>query len=168
MKTIIININLGCYQNEFILIRDGSHSYHNLIPDNPIVPFTTYLSEEEHEFELYYPKVTPKQIKEAIQKGFDIIDVTDPNDNTDFYAYGDLIKQILAFIGLAHYFKIINDQETQIYLDKLKQIEHNWFLLEPEENDIDLEIAIDTLEILKLYSPKRDDIYYITFNYKTN
>ena len=163
-QTLGINIKLGeGYQNEFIL--DGQHSYHNLIPGNQIYPSTTDLNPEEHKFELYYPGVTPKQIKNAIPTGFNLITVMDPKDNTDLYAYSDLIKQILAFIGLAHHLKLINDQEAQTYLDKLSQIERDWFLLEPEDNDTGLDIDLDTIEIIKLKGIKTEDVYNITFNY---
>lgn len=163
-QTFGINIELGeGYQKEFM--PNESHSYHNLILGNQVYPTTTELNPEEHKFELYYPGVTPKQIKNAIQTGFNIITVMDPEDNTDPDAYGDLIKQILAFIGLAHHLNIINDQEAQTHLDELEQIEHNWFLIEPEANDLDLEMALDTVEITKLKGIKTEDIYNIIFNY---
>lgn len=138
-QALSINIKLGTYSNEYV---SGIHNYHNLIPETKATSFTT-ANMDEHEFELYYPKVTPKQIKEAIQTGFDIID---PLNNMD-YAYGDLIKQILAFIGLAHHLNLIDDQEAETYLDKLEQINNNYYFIDPESNDLDLEISLDTVQM---------------------
>ena len=157
---LTITIELGAYSNEYV---SGTHNYHNLIPGTRVTAshrnlLPTIEDIEEHEFELCYPKVTPKQIKDAIQTGFDIIDTL----NTMDYAYGDLIKQILAFIGLAHHLNIIDDQEAETYLAKLEQINHNWFLLEPEENDLDLEIALDTIQITP---DTRGNSYTLSFNY---
>lgn len=148
-----INIKLGTYSNDYI---PGTHNYHNLIPETKTTSFTTAIM-DEHEFEVYYPKVTPRQIREAIQTGFNIID---PLNNMD-YAYGDLIKQILAFIGFAHHFNLIDDQETETYLAKLDQINENYYFIDPESNDLDLEIALDTIQITTL----KPLSYTITFNY---
>lgn len=136
---IAIYIKLGTYQNEYV---QGTHYYHNLIPEAKVTAFSI-ADMGEHEFELYYPKVTPKQIKRAIQTGFNIIDPL----NTMDYAYWDLIKQILAFISLAHYFNLINNQEAETYLAKLHQINENYYFRDPESNDPDLEITLDTVQI---------------------
>lgn len=137
---LAIYIKLGTYANNYV---SKTHYYDNLVPETKVSAFSVG-SMGEHEFELYYSSVTPKQIKRAIQTGFDIIDPL----NTMDYRYGDLIKQILAFIGLAHYLNLIDDQETETYLAKLKQINLNYNLitnsrgLEPE-----LKISLDTVEI---------------------
>lgn len=79
------------------------------------------------------------------------------------YAYGDLIKQILAFIGLAYHLELIDDQEAETYLAKLDQINENYYFIDPESNDLDLEITLYTVQIstttLKPLS------YTISFNY---
>jgi len=152
---LAIHIKLGTYSNLYV---SGTHEYHNLIPETKVSAYVLgYM--EEHKFELYYPRVTPKQIKKAIQTGFDIIE---PRHQMD-YMYGDLIRQILAFIGLANYLNLIDDQETETYLAKLKQINLNYNLitnsrgLEPE-----LKISLDTIEI----TPDPLFISYtINFNY---
>lgn len=152
--TIAILIKLGTYANEYI---PGEHSYHNLIPETKATAFSTAIM-GEHEFEVYYPRVTKKQIKRAIQTGFNIIDPL----NTMDYAYGDLIKQILAFIGFANYLKLIDDQETETYLDKLYQINENYYFRDPETNYLDLEIALDTVQI----TPGLNSLSYtLSFNY---
>lgn len=138
-QTLTICINLGYYLNELI---PGTHYYHNLIPDAKISA-ASVTDMGGHEFTVNYHRVTRKQIREAIQTGFDIIT---PITNMD-YAYGDLIKQILAFISLAHHLNLINDQEAQTYLDKLQQIDETYFFQEPEANDLDIEIALGTMEI---------------------
>lgn len=154
-QTIAILIKLGTYSNDYI---PGTHRYHNLIPETKATSFTTAIT-DEHEFKVYYPMVTPKQVKKAIQTGFDIID---PLNNMD-YAYGDLIKQILAFIGLAHYLNLINDQEAETYLAKLEQINENYYFIDPESNDLDLDIALDTIEIT---TPTLKPLSYtISFSY---
>lgn len=153
-QALDICIKLGTYSNEYI---SGTHNYHNLIPETKATSFTT-ANMDEHEFKVYYPRVTQKQIKDAIQTGFDIID---PLPDMD-YAYGDLIKQILAFIGLAHHLNLIDDQETETYLDKLEQINNNYYFIDPESNDLDLEIALDTIQIT---TPTLKPISYtISFN----
>lgn len=154
MKTNI-TIQLGTYSNDYI---PGTHKYHNLIPGILSTSFSPSADPEEHQFEVHYPEVTIKQIKEAIQTGFYIIDHLNIMD----YAYGDLIKQILAFIGLAHHLELINDQETQTYLDKLDQINETYYYSDPESNDLDLGIALDTVQI----TPGTNHIsYMISFNY---
>lgn len=159
-QTIAINIKLGTYSNEYV---SGTHNYHNLIPGTRITAshrnlLLTIENIEEHEFELYYPKVSPKQIRDAIQTGFNIIDTLESINNMD-YAYGDLIKQILAFICLAHHLNLIDDQEAETYLDKLEQINENYYYQDPESNDLDLEIALDTIPNLNGNS------YILSFNY---
>ena len=153
-QTLAIHIKLGTYSNEYVR---GTHYYHNLIPETKITAFSIS-NMGEHEFEVYYPIVTRKQIKGAIQTGFDTIDPL----NTMDYAYGDLIKQILAFIGLAHHLNLINDQEAQTYLDKLNQINDAYFFQEPEANDLDLDIALDTVQIT---TDPMSITYTLSFNY---
>lgn len=138
-QALDICIKLGTYSNEYI---SGKHNYHNLIPETKTTSFTT-ANMDEHAFEVCYPKVTPKQIQDAIQTGFNIIE---PLNNMD-YAYGDLIKQILAFIGLAFHLDLIDDQEAETYLAKLDQINENYYFIDPESNDLDLEITLETVQI---------------------
>lgn len=152
MKTNI-TIQLGTYSNDYI---SGNHKYHNLIPGIQSTSYSPSADPEEHEFEIHYPEVTLKQIKEAIQTGFHILDHLNIMD----YAYGDLIKQILAFIGLAHQLNRIDDQEAETYLAKLEQINETYYYYDPESNDLDLEIALDTVQITPgIFS------YIISFNY---
>lgn len=153
-QALSINIKLGTYSDEYI---PGTHGYHCLVPRTRATSFSTS-DMGEHEFEVYYPKVSPKQIKKAIQTGFNIIDLPPIMD----YAYGDLIKQILAFIGLAHHLNLIDDPEAETYLDKLDQINENYYYQDPESNDLDLEIALDTVQI----TPGTNSISYtVSFNY---
>lgn len=154
-QVLSINLKLGTYSNEYV---SGAHAYHNMIPETKATSFSPSADPEEHEFEVHYPGVTPKQIKEAIQTGFHIIDHLNIMD----YAYGDLIKQILAFIGLAHQLNLIDDQEAETYLAKLEQINETYYYYDPESNDLDLEIALDTVQI----TPGTNPISYtISFNY---
>lgn len=155
-QALDICIKLGTYSNEYV---SGKHNYHNLIPGTKATSFSPSADPEEHEFEVHYPDVTLKQIKGAIQTGFNIIEPLNIMD----YAYGDLIKQILAFIGLAHHLNLIDDQEAETYLDKLDQINENYYFIDPESNDLDLDIALDTIEITTPTLKPRS--YTLSFNY---
>lgn len=153
-QILAIYIKLGTYDNNYI---PGEHAYHNLIPDTRATSFSTGIM-GEHEFQVYYPRVTRKQIKKAIQTGFNILDSIDTMD----YAYGDLIKQVLAFIGLADHLNLTSYQEAEAYLAKLDQINENYYYQDPESNDLDLEIALDTVQITPQLNSRS---YVIEFNW---
>ena len=151
-----ILIKLGTYSNLYV---SGTHDYHNLIPEIKVTAYTT-ANMGEHEFEVYYWRVTRKQIKKAIQTGFNIID---PLNNMD-YMYGDLIRQILAFICLAHHLNLIDDQEAETYLAKLKQINLNYNLItNPKGLEPELKISLGYPEIHTVKNTPEDFVYLIIY-----
>lgn len=153
----LIKINLGTFPNEYHY-PDPKHLYHSLVsgPGSPNA-ITSRGNPYEYRVHIYYPNMDKDQILSAIETGFDILNNTPTGDMG--YQYGDTIKQVLAFIALANQLGLISDQDTKTYLTNLDQLNDIYYYADPESNDLDLDIALNSVISLITF-----DTYLVSFN----
>lgn len=138
MKNIIIK--LGTFPNNYT--GSNVHTYYNLtqgqaksriIRKNP----------HEYEFGIHYLHLNPeKDLIPSITLGISFLE----NIHYD-YTYGDTIKQTLSLIALANRLGIISDQDTNGYLNQLSNANDSYFFKDPENNDLDLPIELNSVNI---------------------
>lgn len=149
MKNIIIK--LGTCPNN--LTGSNVHIYYNLTQGQAksrIIRKNPY----EYEFEIHYLNLnTEKDLIPSINLGISFLE----NIQYD-YKYGDTIKQTLSLIALANLLNILSDQDTKGYLNQLSNANDSYFFKDPEDNDLDLPMELNSVNI-----QITDNAYLISF-----